>query len=248
MAQTLYGSDLAHVHDVAFGGWVRDAAPFVLARMHEAGIVDGRVVDLGCGSGIWAAELLAAGYDVVGVDASADMLAMARERAPGATFAQQSLHDAELPPCVAITAIGECVNYGGPPSLELLFQHAWRALEPGGLLVFDAAVPGREPEGRRRARHEGDGWVMRVEFAEDHTARTLTRRIALVRDGRSSEELHVLRLYDPADVVEWLEASGFDVVTHPSYGAARGLPGVHVYVAARRALRGDASGPCRPAG
>ncbi|HEU4703386.1 MAG TPA: class I SAM-dependent methyltransferase, partial [Conexibacter sp.] len=163
MAQTLYGSDLAHVHDAAFGGWVRAAAPFVLARLSEAGIVDGRVVDLGCGSGIWAAELLDAGYEVVGVDVSADMLAIARKRAPGATFTKAALHDTELPPCVAVTAIGECVNYGGPPSLEPLFRRAAAALEPGGLFVFDAAAPGREPDVRRTARHEGEGWTMRVD-------------------------------------------------------------------------------------
>jgi hypothetical protein len=75
---------------------------------------------------------------------------------------------------------------------------------------------------------------MRVEFAEDQAARTLTRRIALVRGGRTSEERHVLRLYEREQVVEWLEASGFGVVAHPSYGAASGLPGVWVYVATRR--------------
>ena len=233
MAETLYGSDLAHVHDVAFGGWARDAAPFALARLREAGIEEGRVVDLGCGSGIWAAELLAAGYEVTGVDASAEMLALARERAPAAELLQGSLHEVGLPPCAAVTAIGECVNYGGPPTLEPLFRRIWSVLEPGGLLVFDAAGPGREPQGRRRLRHEGEGWVMRVEFAEDPAARTLTRRIALVRDGRSGEELHVLRLYEREEVVDWLEASGFVVTCHSSYGAASGLPGVHVYVATR---------------
>jgi SAM-dependent methyltransferase len=234
MTQTLYGSDLAHVHDVAFGGWARAAAPFVLARLREAEIEEGLVVDLGCGSGIWAAELLRAGYGVLGVDASAEMLVIARERAPEAELRRGSLHEAELPPCAAITALGECVNYGGPLSLEQLFRRAHAALEPGGLLVFDAAAPGREPDGRRRARHDGDGWVMRVDFAEDREERTLTRRIALVRDGRASEELHVLRLYECDEVVDWLEAAGFDVVCHPSYGAARALPGVQVYVATRR--------------
>jgi SAM-dependent methyltransferase len=229
----LYGSDLAHVHDVAFGAWAREAAPFVLARLREAGIDDGLVLDLGCGSGIWAAELLAAGYDVLGVDASAEMLALARGRAPGAELEQGSLHEVALPPCAAITTIGECVNYGGPPSLEPLLRRAWAALEPGGLLVFDAAGPGREPDVQRRARHEGDGWTMRVEASEDRAARTLTRRIALMRDGRRSEELHALRLYERDEVVDWLESSGFAVTCHPSYGAARRLPGVHVYVAVR---------------
>ncbi|HEV7773392.1 MAG TPA: class I SAM-dependent methyltransferase [Conexibacter sp.] len=234
MTHALYGPDLAHVHDVAFGGWAREAAPFVLARLREAKIEDGLVVDLGCGSGIWAAELLSAGYEVLGVDASAEMLALARSRAPGAKLRQGSLHDVELPPCAAITAIGECVNYGGPPSLELLFRRAHAALEPDGLLVFDAAAPGREPELHRRARHEGEGWVMRLDVSEDREARTLTRRISLAYDGRSSEEVHVLRLYERDEVVEWLEAAGFAVSCHPSYGAARRLPGVHVYVATRR--------------
>src|SRR5215212_3596945 len=229
MAQTDYGTDLAYVHDVAFGGWAREAAPFVLARLREAGIVEGLVVDLGCGSGIWAAELLGAGYEVLGIDASAEMLALAGERASAAKLLHGSLHEAELPPCVAVTSIGECVNYDGPPSLEPLFRRIWTVLEPGGLLVFDAAAPGREPDGRRRARHEGEGWVMRTDFAEDRETRTLTRRIALVRDGRGSEELHVLRLYERDEVVDWLEATGFDVVVHPAYGVARGLDGVHVY-------------------
>lgn len=234
MTQPLYGPDLAHVHDVAFGDWAREAAPFVLARLREARIEDGTVVDLGCGSGIWAAELLGAGYEVLGIDTSADMLALASARAARATFRQDSLHDVELPPCVAVTALGEGVNYGGPPTLELLFRRAHTALVPDGLLVFDAAAPGREPDLHRRARYEGEGWSMDVEADEDREERTLTRRISLVRDGHSSEELHRLRLYDRDDVIEWLEAEGFDATCHPSYGAGRRLPGVHVYVARRR--------------
>lgn len=93
MTQACYGADLAHVHDVAFGGWAREAAPFVLARLREAGIEEGLVVDLGCGSGIWAAELLGAGYGVLGVDASVEMLALARRRAPAAELRQGSLHE-----------------------------------------------------------------------------------------------------------------------------------------------------------
>jgi hypothetical protein len=75
---------------------------------------------------------------------------------------------------------------------------------------------------------------MELEVSENREERTLTRRISLVRDGRSSEEVHELRLYERDEVVEWLEAAGFDVTCHPSYGVARRLPGVQVYVATRR--------------
>jgi hypothetical protein len=49
-----YGADLAFIYDVGFGGHARRAAPTLLAILHQSGISAGLVVDLGCGSGIWA--------------------------------------------------------------------------------------------------------------------------------------------------------------------------------------------------
>lgn len=43
------------------------------------------MIDLGCGSGLWARKLSRADYEVVGYDISASMLAMARKRVPTAT-------------------------------------------------------------------------------------------------------------------------------------------------------------------
>jgi len=83
----------------------------VLDLLRHAGIRSGLLVDLGCGSGIMAAEVCAAGYDVLGIDISAAMIALARSRAPRARFRVESLLTAELPPCIAVTAIGECLGY-----------------------------------------------------------------------------------------------------------------------------------------
>ena len=110
-----YRGDLAHVQDAGFGDFARGAAPGLLLALAEDGIRDGLVVDLGCGSGIWAEILLAAGYDVHGIDLSADLLEIARRRAPGARFEQGTLLDAGLPPCVAVTAIGEVLGYAFDP-------------------------------------------------------------------------------------------------------------------------------------
>jgi SAM-dependent methyltransferase len=73
-----YAPDLAAIHDAGFGGFARDAAPGLLRRLRRAGIRDGLVVDIGCGSGIWARALTDAGYDVLGVDVSEAMLQIAR--------------------------------------------------------------------------------------------------------------------------------------------------------------------------
>lgn len=237
MAEAFYDADLAGIHDEGFDLWVRRAMPFVLERLRAAGIGDGLVVELGCGSGISSAALLAAGYDVLGVDVSAAMLALARERAPGGRFVQASAHDVELPAgAAAVTAIGEVVNYGpGPASLAPLFARLAEAISPGGLLVFDAAGPGREPDGRRSIRHDGEGWSIELESVEDGERRTLTRRIVVERDGRRSEEVHRLRLYDPDEVLAWLRVAGFEPVERlDSYGDdAPRVTGLPVYVARR---------------
>jgi ubiquinone/menaquinone biosynthesis C-methylase UbiE len=112
-----YGRDVAHVHDTGHGDYARDAAPDLLRRLHDAGLDGGLVVDLGCGSGIWARALLDAGFEVLGVDLSADLLAIARERAPEARFVQASVLDVDLPPCAAVTAMSEVVNYAADPRL-----------------------------------------------------------------------------------------------------------------------------------
>lgn len=243
MTADLYGADLAHVHDEGFDFLVRAAGPFLLGRLRAAGIDEGLVVDLGCGGGIWAAELLAAGYDVLGVDVSATGLEIARKRAPRARFVHGSIHEVELPHCVAVTAIGEVVDYEGPPTLAPLLARIHDALAPGGLLAFDVAAPGREPAGVRRARHEGDGWAIAFENAEDRERCTLTRTIEVERAGRRTHEVHRLRLYEPAEVVGWLEQTGFAVERREAYGVdAPCVPGLHVYLATRApAKRGPAT-------
>jgi len=64
-----YETDLAYIHDRGFGDFARRSAPGLLKLLRQNGIVDGLVVDLGCGSGIWAHQLANAGFQVMGVDA-----------------------------------------------------------------------------------------------------------------------------------------------------------------------------------
>ncbi|MEW5927683.1 MAG: hypothetical protein AB1941_09365 [Gemmatimonadota bacterium] len=57
MDASSYREDLASVHHVGFGDFAEGAAPGVLALLRQAGIREGLVVDLGCGSGVWARAL-----------------------------------------------------------------------------------------------------------------------------------------------------------------------------------------------
>jgi hypothetical protein len=62
-----YRTDLAHIHDAGTGDLARHAAAFLTDLLRRQGTSGGLVVDLGCGSGQGAAELVAGGDDILGV-------------------------------------------------------------------------------------------------------------------------------------------------------------------------------------
>ncbi len=224
-----YNNDLAYIHDVGFGHLASNAAPVILAALRERGLNQGLVVDLGCGSGILAAALCAAGYDVLGIDLSASFLTLARQRAPTAQFRLGSLWTEDIPPCIAVTAIGECFNYlfdrdDRPEAVERVFRRIYAALSPGGFFVLDVAEPGRvPPPGVLRSHTEGPGWAVLLTAQEDEQQRLLTRHItSFCQVGdlyRRGHEVHRLRLLPRSEVAQCLQEVGFQVRTLAGYGA-----------------------------
>lgn len=223
-----YGDDLAFIHDAGFGKYAENAAPVVLDALRKQGFAQGLVIDLGCGSGILARELTDAGYDVLGIDFSPAMIALASKDAPQAEFRVDSLLTAELPACVAVTAIGECVNYlfdarNNDAALKKLLRRIHRALSPGGVLLFDIAGPGRIPgKGESKTFIERDGWTVLVTASECRETCMLTRRITSFRrvgeTYRRTEESHRLRLIPRAEMAAELRTLGFRVRTLRGYG------------------------------
>jgi SAM-dependent methyltransferase len=230
-----YGEDLAAIHDAGFGDWAHGAANVLLAHAPP-----GLVVDLGCGTGILAQQLGKAGRPVLGVDLSPAMLAIARRRAPKAEFRAGSLLDADLPPCAAVAIVGEGVNFladGARHAVRLrhLFRRAFASLAPGGVLLLDAAGPGRANRGTVRTWQDGPDWLVAAEARE--RGGRLTRRIVAFRrvDGawRRSEETHVLRLVEPKRLKADLERTGFQVRRLDGYGALK-MPKGHAAFVARK--------------
>ncbi len=237
-----YRDDLAYIHDAGFTDFARDAAPGLLGILKRCGIRDGLVVDLGCGSGRWAAELNRAGYDVWGVDQSRAMIRLARKIAPRSNFRVGSLLEIELPLCDAVTSIGECLNYtfdqrNNSSALQRLFRSIYRALRPGGVFVFDIAEPARVPKIPERKWIEGRGWAILVHIEGDAKRAVLQRRIVTFRKAgdayRRSEETHSLSLYRARDLAGMLSRCGFRARKLAGYGDFRLPPGIASVVAVK---------------
>ena len=101
-----------------------------------------RVLDLGCGPGLYAAELASSGAAVVGVDESPEMVRLAGHRVPTGRF---QVHDLDLPIdwldddsfdlAVMALVIHHITNR------TLVLEEVHRLLRPGGRLVVSTHHP-----------------------------------------------------------------------------------------------------------
>ncbi len=239
--RAIYQKDLAYIHHTGFGDFSRQAGPELLRLLRAVGVPRGTLLDLGCGSGIWAALARRSGFSVVGVDQSAAMVRLAKRVAPRAKFVCSSMHKFTLPSCDVVTSIGEALSYLGPSErltgrLELLFARVARALRPGGMFLFDVML--REgPSLKYRNWRAGKDWTVLFEVEENTRQRLLIRRnIAFrkIRNGwRRSDEVHRVQLYTRSQVLRALRRAGFTVRTSHSYGSFQLLPRRLAFLARR---------------
>ena len=117
-------------------------AKFYLKKLKEYGIEKGIVCELGCGTGNMTLRLARAGYDMIGVDNSEEMLLIAGEKAgqeSGILYLLQDMREFELYGTVkACVSCCDCVNYIlDEEELTQVFSLVNNYLDPGGIFVFD---------------------------------------------------------------------------------------------------------------
>lgn len=100
----------------------------------------GVVVDVACGSGRHGEYLADAGHDVIGIDRSEQMLALARRKLPGARFvgadlSSVPLRDASVDAAVCALALVHVGDLDGP------FREFSRVVRTGGRLVVSDVHP-----------------------------------------------------------------------------------------------------------
>ena len=107
----------------------------LVARLLPRG---GRVLDAGCGTGRVAIELSRRGFDVLGVDLDAAMLARARQDAPRQVWMESDLATLDLTsiePFDLVVAAGNVIPLVAEGTEPQVVDRLALALAPGGLLV-----------------------------------------------------------------------------------------------------------------
>lgn len=232
---------LASVYDAVMADVEYDLwAEFVLRLASERGYACGPALDLGCGTGNSTAPLAARGIAVEGVDASADMLAVARAKLPGTTFHQGGFASFALPRrfALAYSVFDSLNNLLTEAEFDAACRNVLRHLAPGGVFVFDANTELALRE--LWAGGKVEGWADDVYYSWLHTydeAAGLAYVEAYCSTPQGSfVERHAERGYAPGELRSLVEGAGFAdvaVVTYPD-GEPAGDDADRVWVAARR--------------
>ena len=138
-------SSFAQVYDlfmdnVPYEEWSR----YLISLLKEYQVTDGTVVELGCGTGKMTRLLADAGYDMVGVDNSAEMLEIAGERQEEEErnyilYLLQDMRELELFGNIrAIVSVCDSMNYIlEPEDLKKVFELVKEYLAEDGVFIFD---------------------------------------------------------------------------------------------------------------
>jgi SAM-dependent methyltransferase len=122
---------------------------YLCGLLKKYGVSDGLVAELGCGTGAVTRRLLEKGYDMIGIDSSEDMLAIAREKQQrmaletegkdSVLYLQQDMREFELYGTVgAFVSVCDSMNYLlKEEDMLRVFRLVNNYLDPGGVFVFD---------------------------------------------------------------------------------------------------------------
>jgi SAM-dependent methyltransferase len=116
----------------------QDDHNFVLSRLPRP---PGRVLDVGCGTGVFLEKAVSAGFDASGLDASAEMVSIARGRVGSDRVRLERMQDlAENEVYDAIVSLNWSFNYVNSfREAEQVLIRFFKALKPGAGLVLQIA-------------------------------------------------------------------------------------------------------------
>ena len=198
---------------------------YLISLLKEYGVGDGLVLDLGCGTGSVTERLAAAGYDMIGVDLSEEMLQIAMEKRMESghdiLYLLQDMREFELYGTVrAVVSICDSMNYIlEEEDLKQVFSLVNNYLDPGGIFIFDLNTEYKYEKilGDSTIAEDREEssfiWENTYDKEERMNEYALTLFIREEDDlYRKYQEMHYQKAYRLAEVREALEAAGMEFI------------------------------------
>lgn len=209
--------------DIPYDRW----ADYIENLFIEANVNPGLVCELACGTGSMTVPLARRGYEMIGVDVSADMLSAARGKAAAENldilFLHQNMTKLDLYGTVdAVLCMIDGVNYVLAPAtlLEMFTKIRTCFLNPGGIVIFDISTEEKLARtiGCNTFIYDTDDifytWENRY-FPKQRISDMMLHFFVRTQNGlyRRFFERHVQRAYRAAEISAILKKAGFTRVS-----------------------------------
>ena len=231
--------------NVPYEEWSR----YLISLLKEYQVTDGTVVELGCGTGKMTRLLADAGYDMVGVDNSAEMLEIAGERQEeeernDILYLLQDMRELDLYSTVGtVISVCDSVNYIlEEEELLQVFRLVNNYLYPGGVFIFDfnTVYKYREVIGNTTIAENREDcsfiWENYYDPEEEINEYDLTIFVQEEEDiFRRFTETHLQRGYTAEQMRALLEQAGLNVleIMDSDTGEAATATSERVYIVAK---------------
>ncbi len=197
-----------------------DIANIIDDKIKNENIKNNLVLDLACGTGTLTCKLAEKGYEMIGADASFEMLQLAREKNPDILFLNQSMEDFELYGTVgAIVSTLDSVNYlPDIKSLRKVFKNCNNYLEPGGILIFDINTEYKFKNVLANNIFTFDNekvfyiWENNYIKEERLCDFYLTFFVKEEENYNRFDEIHTEHAFSDSEITEALKINGFDII------------------------------------
>ena len=199
-------------------------ADYIIETLAQDGIRDGLVLELGCGTGTVTEMLADAGYDMIGIDNSEEMLAEAMEKRAESghdiLYLLQDMQDFELYGTVrAVISVCDSMNYlTDEEDLEYLFALVNNYLDPSGIFIFDMNTEYKYThllaDGTFAENREESSFIWENFYDEEERINEYDLTL-FIKEGelfRKFEETHYQRCYSLDEVKEAAKEAGMDFV------------------------------------
>ncbi len=185
-----------------------------------------QILDLACGTGLTAYHLQDQRYRVTGIDASQDMLAIARARVPASGKAPRFLHGdiralPDFGPFSAALCFGDVLNHLlQAQDVLAMLKSVHSVLAPGGWLIGDTNTLETYRSKMWNNELPPNSWgdlQLRKRSCFDEDEGLGHMECQIYQPGKAPE-VHILteRYHPPETVTGWLEQAGFaDVQERP---------------------------------
>lgn len=179
------------------------------------------IAELGCGTGSFAIELAALGYEnILATDRSRAMLDVAKRKAEQAAasirFDEIDFRRFELAPKAdVLLLLYDGLNYLlNLDAISELLSSAYDAISDDGIFIFDQSTPSNSLKNERYFEDHGErsGFSYRRSSRYEPETRLHTTTLVIVAQGNRFQEVHLQRAYTVEEIRDRLLEAGFDIV------------------------------------